>query len=340
MAVHAIKRGVSFYSYQEEYFLGQLGIEDCIRESAAFGALGIEIIPEQMMRGYPNITDDFYRQWHGWMDKYGTTPVASDLFIDTKKFPDRWLTVQEQVESVERDLEIAHRLGVTEIRAIINTPPEVMEGAAPRAEQLGLRLLLEVHAPFHYEHPWILRHLEVMHRLQSPALGFMPDMGTYVERFPRVVTDHARRQGGREDLLDLIVATYDAHGDVHGLMDTVYYMGGGPIETGMARQATHYTWNDPRNMLPYMPYIHHIQAKFYEMTDEGVEYSIPYDKIIPVLIEGGYSGYLSSEYEGNRHIQDAFPVDSLEQVRRQHAMFQRLLGTDTEIDTDTDTAKA
>ena len=87
MAVHAIKRGVSFYSYQEEYFLGQLGIEDCIRVSADFGALGIEIIPEQMMRGYPTITDDFYRQWHGWMDKYGTTPVASDLFIDTKKYP-------------------------------------------------------------------------------------------------------------------------------------------------------------------------------------------------------------------------------------------------------------
>jgi len=173
VAVHAIKRGVSFYSFQEEYFLGQLDIEGCIKASADIGALGIEIIPEQMMRGYPNITDDFYRQWHNWMDSYGTTPVASDLFIDTKKFPGRWLTVDEQVESVHRDLEIAHRLGVTEIRAIINTPPEVMEGAAPRAEQLGLRLLLEVHAPFHYEHPWILRHLEVMHRLQSPALGFM-----------------------------------------------------------------------------------------------------------------------------------------------------------------------
>jgi sugar phosphate isomerase/epimerase len=104
----------------------------------------------------------------------------------------------------------------------------------------------------------------------------------------------------------------------------------------MARQATHYTWNDPRNMLDYMPYIHHIQAKFYEMTDDGVEYSIPYDKIIPVLIEGGYTGYLSSEYEGNRHIQDAFDVDSVEQVRRQHAMFQRLLDTDP----DANTAKA
>ena len=43
-------------------------------------------------------------------------------------------------------------------------------------------------------------------------------------------------------------------------------------------------------------------------------------------IEGGYDGYLSSEYEGNRHIQDAFEVDSVEQVRRQQEMFKRLLG--------------
>jgi hypothetical protein len=75
-----------------------------------------------------------------------------------------------------------------------------------------------------------------------------------------------------------------------------------------------------------MPYIFHIHAKFYEMQDDGSEYSIPYDKIVPVLIEGKFDGYLSSEYEGNRHIQDAFPVDSREQVRRQHAMFRRLLG--------------
>ena len=79
-------------------------------------------------------------------------------------------------------------------------------------------------------------------------------------------------------------------------------------------------------MLEHMALIGHIQAKFYEMTEDEVEYSIPYDEIVPVLIEGGFDGYLSSEYEGNRHIQDAFPVDSVEQVRRQHAMFARLLG--------------
>jgi sugar phosphate isomerase/epimerase len=325
-SAHGIKRGVSLYSFQEEYFLRTLTLEQCIAAAAAFGARGIEIIPEQSIPGFPHLSDEFVDIWFSWMETYGTTPVATDLFLDTKLYPHRWLTLEEQVASVHRDVDIAVRLGATVVRAIINTPPEVMEGAAPYAEEKGVRLLLEVHAPFHYEHPWIVQHLEVMHRTGSPALGLMPDMGTYVRRFPRVVSERALRDGARPDLVELIVRTYDDGGDTHGLMDLVNYRHGGPADIGLARQATHYIWSEPKAMLDHMPLIGHIQAKFYEMTDQGTEYSIPYEEIVPVLIEGGFDGYLSSEYEGNRHIQDAFPVDSVEQVRRQHAMFARLLG--------------
>lgn len=325
---HAIKRGVSLYSFQEEYFLRTLSLEDCIRVAGEIGARGIEIIPEQSIPGFPALTDDFVDVWFSWMEKYGTTPVATDLFLDTKLYPGRWLTLEEQIASVRRDIDIAVRLGARVVRAIINTPPEVMEGAAPYAEEKGVRLLLEVHAPFHYGHPWILEHLEVMHRTGSPALGLMPDMGTFVERFPRVVSERAIRDGARPELVDYVVKTYDDHGDTHALMDIMNYRHGGPVEVGLARQATHFIWSDPKAMVEHMPLIRHVQAKFYEMTDEGTEYSIPYERIVPVLIEGGFTGYLSSEYEGNRHIQDAFPVDSVEQVRRQHEMFARLLGED------------
>jgi sugar phosphate isomerase/epimerase len=323
---HSIKRGVSLYSFQEEYFLRTLTLEQCIAAAASFGARGIEIIPEQSIPGFPNLTDEFVDTWFSWMEQYGTTPVATDLFLDTKLYPHRWLTLEEQVASVHRDVDIAVRLGATVVRAIINTPPEVMEAAAPYAEEKGVRLLLEVHAPFHYEHPWIVQHLEVMHRTGSPALGLMPDMGTYVRRFPRVVSERALRQGAKPELVDLIVKTYDDGGDTHGLMDLVNYRNGGPVDVGLARQATHYIWSDPKAMLDHMPLIGHIQAKFYEMTEDETEYSIPYEEIVPLLVDGGFDGYLSSEYEGNRHIQDAFPVDSVEQVRRQHAMFARLLG--------------
>jgi len=325
----SIKRGVSLYSFQEEYFLRTMSLEDCIRVAGEIGARGIEIIPEQSIPGYPRLTDEFVESWFGWMERYGTTPVATDLFLDTKRYPDRWLTLEEQVASVHQDIDIAVRLGARIIRAIINTPPEVMAAAAPYAEKQGVRLLLEVHAPFHYSHPWIEQHLEVMHRTGSPALGLMPDMGTYVKRFPRVVTERALRDGAKPELVDLIVKTYDDHGDVHALMDVVNYRGGSAVDFGLARQASHYLWTEPKEMLPHMALIGHIQAKFYEMTSDEVEYSIPYDEIVPVLVEGGFDGYLSSEYEGNRHIQDVYPVDSVEQVRRQHAMFTRLLGETT-----------
>ena len=45
-----------------------------------------------------------------------------------------------------------------------------------------------------------------------------------------------------------------------------------------------------------------------------------------MLVEGGYDGYINSEYEGQRWIQDAFEVDSTEQLRRHHVMLKRLLG--------------
>ena len=323
---HTVKRGVSLYSFQEEYFLRTMSLEDCIRAAASFGANGIELIPEQMIPGYPALTDDFVDTWSGWMAQYGTTPTATNSFVDTKRYPDRWLTLHEQVASVRRDIDIAVRLGFRIVKATINFSPELMEAVAPYAEEQGVRLLLEVHAPFHYSHPWVVQHLEVMDRTGSPALGFMPDMGTYVRRFPRVVSERALRDGAKPELVDLIVKTYDDQGNTHELMDVVNYRGGGPVDFGLARQATHYIWSDPKDMLEHMARIGHIQAKFYEMTDQGSEYSIPYEEIVPLLVAGGFDGYLSSEYEGNRHIQDAYPVDSVEQVRRQHAMFARLLG--------------
>ncbi|MFZ3566245.1 sugar phosphate isomerase/epimerase family protein [Streptomyces sp. BH097] len=323
---HGIRRAVSLYSFQEEYFLRTMTVEDCVSAAAGMGAFGIEIIPEQSIPGYPLLSDEFVEHWHGWMRAYGTTPVATNAFLDTRLRPGRLLSPDEQAASVRRDIDIAVRLGAPIVKATINFPPEVMEAAAPYAEEHGVRILLEVHAPFHYEHPWILEHLEVMHRVGPQALGLMPDMGIHVRTFPRVVSERALRDGARPELVDYIVRTYDDHGDTHALMDIVNYRGGGPVESSLARQATHYIWTEPKDALAHMPLIGHVQAKFYEMTDDGHEFSIPYEDILPVYAEGGFTGHFSSEYEGNRHIQDAFEVDSVEQVRRQQRMLARLLG--------------
>ena len=81
-----IKRGVSLYSYQEEYFLHKMNLEDCIAAVSAMGATGVEIIPEQMINEYPNLSDEFLEKWFGWMKKYSTTPTCMDAFLESLLF--------------------------------------------------------------------------------------------------------------------------------------------------------------------------------------------------------------------------------------------------------------
>lgn len=323
---HSIKRGVSLYSYQEEYFLRKMSLEDCIAAGAEVGAFGIETIAEQMMPGFPRLSDEFYAKWHAWMVKYATIPTCHDMMLDTKKYKHRLLTLEEQVESVERDLKHAARLGCKVVRMLVFCDPVLLERCIPIAEKYDVKMGVEVHAPYHFDHPWIMRIIEVVERMRATHLGFVPDMGIYTKRLPRVVRDRAERNGGTPKILDFVCASYEAGVLAEYTIFEARKMGGNAVDVAFAEQCRHNVWSPPKRLTEYNQHIFHIHAKFYEMVDDTHEFSIPYDQIIPALIKGGYDGYLSSEYEGNRHIQDAFPVDSVEQVRRQHAMFKRLLG--------------
>ena len=76
-----------------------------------------------------------------------------------------------------------------------------------------------------------------------------------------------------------------------------------------------------------------MHGKFYQMTeipgepghyeDKAINYADP----IRILNEEGFTGYIDSEYEGQRHQQDrgmAYLPDEVEEVRRHHEMLQRL----------------
>ena len=109
----------------------------------------------------------------------------------------------------------------------------------------------------------------------------------------------------------------------------VQQMGGAGPAVAMAEMMRHNAAYEPKRMLDHMGRIHNIHGKFYQMDADYVEPSIPYDKIVATLKQGGYDGYICSEYEGNRWIEDAEEPDSVEQVRRQQEMLKRLIGEPT-----------
>lgn len=322
-----IKRGVSLYSYQNETFLGRMTLEDCIRTSTGFGARGIEVIGEQTFWGWPEAGVDpaAIDRWHALIARYGAVPVAHDAMLDYKRYRDRPMPFDEQVASMRNDIDFAAQLGMSYVRSLVSVAPEVLVAAAPYAEEKGITILLEVHAPLHFDHPWIVRHAEAYEKSGSDALGFLPDMGMFLDRFPPVWKERFIRNGAPRHIADYIEKAYEDRTLSEYVVMAVREMGGEGAAMAMAETLRHNAAYEPARMLDFMPRIKHIHGKFYEMTEDLVEPSIPYDRIVAVLKTGGYQGYICSEYEGNRWIEDAHPVDSVEQVRRQQAMLEHLI---------------
>jgi sugar phosphate isomerase/epimerase len=321
-----IKRGVSLYSFQNETFQGKMSLEDCIRTCADMGAKGIEIIGEQTFHGHPEYAVDpaEIANWHALIAKYDCVPVAHDYMLDYKRYKGREMPLDEQIASVKRDIDFGVALGVPYIRSLVSIAPEVLVGAAPYAEEKGIMLLTEVHAPLHFDHPWIIRLADAFAKCGSPALGFLPDMGMFLHAYPPVWRAKFERLGVAKTIADYIVKAYEDRVLSEYVILNVQQMGGVGPAIAMAEVMRHNAAFEPKRMLAYMPLIRNIHGKFYEMTEDYVEPSIAYPEIVRVLKQGGYDGYICSEYEGNRWIEDAEEPDSVEQVRRHQVMLETL----------------
>jgi hypothetical protein len=75
-------------------------------------------------------------------------------------------------------------------------------------------------------------------------------------------------------------------------------------------------WND------IMHQVVHIHGKFFDMNPDGQVDAIDYPKHIRIFAEGGYSGYISSEWEGHAFA-DMGQVDPFEEVRLQHVLMKK-----------------
>jgi sugar phosphate isomerase/epimerase len=323
-------RGFSLYSFQEELFLGQMTVEDCVAFGSTIGAHGVELLPEQNMPDFPNISDAKVAAWHDMLAKYHAVPTCYDMFLDTKLRKDRIMTDEEQVESITRDVKLANRLGFKNMRVLVFVRPDILEKCVPVAERYDVHLGVEVHAPWHLEHAWILRTIEIADRLRTQHLGIVPDMGIFMKHYPPEFRDRFLRRGATPAIVDYIIEQHEQKVMAeYTIYEVAVKMKGNAADIAMAETLRHAPYANPKRIKDYIPYFHHIQAKFYGMDEQCRDPTISYDEVIPELVKAGWDGCMSSEYEGNRWIQDVQEVDSREQVRRQHVMFERLARGET-----------
>lgn len=346
---YKIGRSVSLYSYQQEYYEGKLDLEGCIREVAKTGATGIELLAEQMMDDFPIVTPEFKEKWFGWMERYGTEPTCYDAFLENRIYDNRTLTIREQVDMMNRDIRIASELGFKTLRTLVATPLDVIKGSLSCAEDNDIKVCIEVHSPFSLNSGWADGYLNMIERTGTKHFGFIPDFGIFCNDLPDTMKEQAFRFGATKEGMKIIEEAfksrvnkgftkiqYDlnlgrahkAYMEANGypqLIEALEKAGANEVDLKFAGESFAYTWNDPQDIIDNIKYIYHTHAKCYNLTEGYVEPSMPLKRIVDAYKKAGYVGFLSTEYEGNRLLNDAFEVDSIEQVRRHQEALRRAI---------------
>lgn len=109
---------------------------------------------------------------------------------------------------MKRDIRLASLLGFHNLRTLVSTPMEVIEGSLAYAQQMDVRIGLEVHAPFSLNSGWADGYMEMIHRTGTKYFGFIPDMGIFCRNIPDVVRDKARRMGASEACIRIVDDSY------------------------------------------------------------------------------------------------------------------------------------
>ncbi|MGX5654263.1 C-glycoside deglycosidase beta subunit domain-containing protein [Geodermatophilus nigrescens] len=288
-----LRFGVSTYSYSGDVYT-LMTLEDVLADVADLGATGIEILGEGNVPGYPSPDAAWIDTWHGLLARYGLTATNYGSWVDTEMWSDRALTAEEAAAQLQLDLRLAHRLGFTSVRPKFGVtswqldPHPVWEEAVLRsldlAADLDVVICPEIHAPTPIRHPVTQGYVDLIERTGSKHFKLLIDTGIF-NTAP--VLDLSEEIGAGDG------------GDVPEHLR--------PLAVPMA------------DLVEVLPHVHFIQAKFAEVDDDLRDLHVPWGQIVPTLQENGWSGWLSSEYEGRRE-----PYRGADQVRRQHALLRTL----------------
>jgi hypothetical protein len=322
---HKVKRGVALYSYQEEYFMRTMSVEDCLRQLSDIGAYRIELLAEMMVPDFPNPSNAWVDQWHGWVDKYKLVPTCYTQFIDSMRTKTHTLTVEEGVQTMLRDIRLAKRLGIPKIRALVGTPVDILEATVPHLEKENVWLGVEIHFPIPIHGHLTERLLKIADK--TDHFGFVPDFGIFQNKPNPYLRDRLVRDGVvTRDAALFIENAWENKTDKQKVLAEVKTMSGGAGAAGYVENVYGIVSQDPKDLLPMMSKCRHIHGKTWGLTEACVDPAIDLTQVIPTLIKGGYDGDIATEYEGQRWVQDAEPFSAVEMVDRHQVMLRRLLG--------------
>lgn len=279
-----INRGVSLYSYAGEIGI-TMTLEDCFADMYDMGADGLEILANAHIENYPNPSTTWLDTWFALLERYEIVPIEYGHWVDSRLYPGRELNTDESYEMLVRDIKLASQLGFTVMRTKLGVTDEMLTPVG------NWQSFIERALPIAEKY-----NVRMCPELHQPTALNSAMVDEYVGFIERTGTKHFG--------LNIDFGVFQ-------------------LEEGrMAIPGIDNPKSDPEDMIPLLPYTYACHAKFTHMNDELLDPTHPYDRILAVLREQNWQGYLLSEYEGEG--KDIIGHSS-DQLRRQHVMMKRYL---------------
>ena len=337
-----MKFGVSLYSYQTAIENGKMDLEACLREIQTLPGTvdGVEAlmrrtdIPQAAYKGLLGEAEQ--ARFRELLAQYGMVPTCYDSIamqpgfnhrLGLKRFTNPSKTIyDEQMQILKSEIDFAASFGFHIMRApnVYGFYEEVIRDSLLYALDKQVQLCAEVHAPMTIDGDIAAPYLEMVDRTCPEAGGIIPDFGIFSHALPRGSVRMALAHGADPQAVERIEAAWKAGEDLMAL--EAEFAGRADFEPlqALLLKARFTVWDDPQNLLPHARYIRHVHVKFYEVDEQYIEHGIDFPAALRALIDCGYDGYLSTEYEGHNFNPDDDPYER-EQVRRQITMTRSLL---------------
>jgi sugar phosphate isomerase/epimerase len=323
-----IQLATSLFSFALEWNARQYTLETLLAETRRRGlGPGLEIIGFQSLPGFPHLSDAEVSAVRRLIDRYEFVPACLDANVDVRIRRDRMMNVDETVEYLLPQIQLGARLGFPVIRVQMTAKPEVLRRLVGPAEKAGVTLGMELHTPYDVFHPAVRQLMELYDEIDSPALGFIPDFGTSMRAIPDALLYSFREVGVTDAMTTITREIWRSEVPIPekfgALRDRIGALGGTPAQIGRLNMAFSMNGRQPvESWRDVVPRTVHLHGKFYGFDAAGDEPAIDYAGILRVFHEGGFRGYVASEYEGTAFT-DAYT--GFEMVEKHHALCRRIL---------------
>lgn len=322
-----MKLATSAFSFTDEWLGGRHTLEELLRRIAASGlGPGVELIGHQCWRSFPVLEDAEVRAFRRLLDELELVPAALGVYVDRYRRSDRALTDGEAVDELSRQITLAGELGFPVARLHAGVPSDVLEGVAILAEEVGVVLATEIQGTHTPGDRAVELVLECRDRLGSESIALALDFSVSMTRLPRSFQDAVVRAGASADAMAAIAEAWRGGVPVPDLVAALADAGATDEALDEARSGlVRFGRAEPDSWLPLVPAIGYGHAKFWEPTEAGDDASVQTARLLSVLDEGGYAGFVTSEWGGNAWT-EAHDVDAFALVRQHHRRLVRLIG--------------